>query len=89
MYEAGEMISDDDWEKFIEGESAEDIEKANKKYSKPWLKGTSKDGEGEIAYRFDGSAKAAFETWYLTVSDAKDSAAGLKKMLAKAGLRPN
>ena len=88
-YKPGEMISDKDWDTYISGKDEKEIEKLHSQYSKPWLKGTHKDGKGGVAFRFDGAAKAAFETWYLTASDAKDVKEGLRLMLAKAGLNPN
>ena len=84
----GEMIPDDVWLKMSSTLSKEDLKKTGVE-PKPWLKGTTKDNKGELAFRFDGAAKAQFETWYLTISDAKDAKAGLKAMLAKAGLTPN
>ena len=82
------MIPDDVWFKMSSTLNKEDLKKTGVE-PKPWLKGTTKDNKGEVAFRFDGSAKAQFETWYLTVSDAKDTREGLKAMLAKAGLSPN
>ena len=88
-YQGGQMINDDDWSAFISGKSKEDIVKLENQYSKPWLKGTQKNGKGEVAYRFNGAAKAQFEQWFVTSTNAKDPYKALEELLAKANIKRN
>ena len=86
-YAAGEMINDDDWTAFISGKTDKEVERLEKSYSKPWVKGTQKNGKGEVAFRFDGAAKSQFEQWFVTSTNAKDPYKALSDLLAKANLK--